>query len=204
MKTMRLIQVLLIILFSGNSMAQVLVKSEHSIAIGMSERNTFPKTCKSQCSFIAYLDVSNLYFKDNYDSGAYIAVLGNEPGTYVMFGVEANYHTKLPELVVIDNMQKTNEKRVVLGSAELKKWEGFEVFWDSEQIRIRNIRSVKKIGHNNTPYSSLEKSDLNYETELKFEPNLFGYLFMSVDVNLWIDVKTQNYNSEWSDKYVGN
>jgi hypothetical protein len=101
-------------------------------------------------------------------------------------------------------MQKTNEKRVVLGRAELKKWEGFEVFWDSEQIRIRNIRSVKKIGHNNTPYSSLEKSDLNYETELKFEPNLFGYLFMSVDVNLWIDVKTQNYNSEWSDKYVGN
>lgn len=201
---MRLFSVILIIFFSSFCQAQVLVKSEHSVKQGLAEMNQFPKTCIDDCSFILYLEVSTLYFDENIESGAFIVIFGDENRKYLSFGVRANSETKTPELVVINNVENDSTKRVLLATSELKKWEGFKVSWVGKNLRIENIRSVKKIGYDDTPYSALEKSGIKYDAELEFEPSGFGYMFMSTDVNLWIDVNSQSYNSNWGQAHGGN
>lgn len=81
---------------------------------------------------------------------------------------------------------------------------GFDVSWSGKTLKLENIRSVKKIGYDDTPYSSLEKSDLSYEVKPSYKPLGFGYMFINVDVDLWIDVKSQTCNSDWLEMNGGN
>ena len=203
-KVMRIVLALWISLFTAFCQSQVLVKSEHSIKAGLAEMNQFPKTCIEDCSFILYLDVSKLHFDEMTESGAYIMILGREHEDFFSFGVQANNKTQKPQLVVIDKTEGPDKEPIVLAASQLNSWEGFEVSWSEKTLKLENIRSVQKVGYDNTLYSSLEKSGLVYKAELSYEPLGFGYMFMGVDVDLWIDVKSQTYNSHWLEMHGGN
>ncbi|WP_395343781.1 hypothetical protein PN836_004170 [Ningiella sp. W23] len=180
------------------------MKSEHSVKKGMAESNQFPKTCIDVCSFLVYLDVAKLHFDKNFASGAYILVFDKAEGKSISFGVHANPETEEAELVVIHNNVNTDSEPILLAKSALNAWEGFNISWEGQNLLFENLRSVKKIGDNNTPYSSLEKSGITYKTELKFAPEGFGYMFVSSDVELWIDIEFQNYNEGWRPGDDGN
>ncbi|WP_395345346.1 hypothetical protein PN836_010275 [Ningiella sp. W23] len=201
---MKIIPLLFFALFSNMCFSQVLVKSEHSVKKGMAESNQFPKTCTDECSFLLYLDVAKLHFDEEFASGAYILVFNTVEGKSISFGVQANVETQEAELVVLHNDENTNPEPILLAKSALNTWEGFNISWEGKNLLFENLRSVKKIGYNSTPYSSLESSGITYETELDFVPEGFGYMFMSSDVELWIDIESQNYNEEWRPVDNGN
>jgi len=201
---MRLYLLILLLLFSVESPSNVLVKSEHSVPVGMAELNTFKKTCGNKCSFTGYINVNKLHFSEDVESGAFLLVRSEGGTKSFSVGIKANEDDKSAELVVMFNDGKNNSDSIVLAKSSLNAWEGFLLSWHDKELLIENLRSVKKIGLNNTPYSQIEKSGITYQTTLTFSPDHIAYMFMGSDAEMWIEMKNQNYNSSWKERYDKN